>query len=310
MNASLASGIESGISVLATALFDWSLALATGSLLAAHWLHPRPAAGEPCPRVPLLSTRPAAILMVLALCSQFYLLVATMTGQAAPADVLSAAPLVATTHAGRVALTTLGVALLLLLANLLKPLQTSPVPALLVALILTLHSATGHAAVEGDFSRAELLQLLHLSGMALWTGGVIVSGLFVVPRLLRGQLPSSAASRPPVDKAYLQALSIVSTYAVAVVLLTGAYKGWTGLDRHLSGLLHTGWGRILLLKLAFVAIALGLGALHRRWIHQHDRAWTPQQTKTLLTTLRVEAASLMLVIVLSAWLASVDPTES
>ncbi len=32
-----------GISVLATALFDWSLALATGVLLAGYWLRRRPA---------------------------------------------------------------------------------------------------------------------------------------------------------------------------------------------------------------------------------------------------------------------------
>jgi copper resistance protein D len=303
MNPSLASGLESAISILATALFDWSLALATGSLLAAHWLRPRTAAGERGPGLP--STRPAAILMVLALCVQFYLLVATMTGQAAPADVLSSAPLVATTHAGKVAIATLGAALLLLLTNLLKPLRTPAVLSLTVAAILVLHSATGHAAVEGDFSRAELLQLLHLSGMAFWTGGVIVSGLFILPQFLPDRASIDKAGQP-----FLQSLSRTSTYAVAVVLLTGAWKGWTGLDRHLSGLLHTGWGRILLLKLAFVAIALALGALHRRWIHQHDRAWTLQQSRTLQTTLRVEAACLTLVIVLSAWLASVDPTGS
>ncbi len=78
------------------------------------------------------------------------------------------------------------------------------------------HSATGHAAVGGDFSRAELLQFLHLSGMALWTGGVIVSGFFVVPRLV--------ASGGRADGAYLQSLSRVSTYAVAVVLLSGASR--------------------------------------------------------------------------------------
>jgi putative copper resistance protein D len=290
-----------GISVLATALFDWSLALATGVSLAAYWLRGGPAFAAHIPRI-----RSAALLMVIALVAQFYLMVAMMTGQAGLGAVLGAAPLVATTHAGKVALSTLAVAVLLLVMDCRKRLRTPGVSALLgaflVTLLLVLHSATGHAAVDGDFTVAELFQLLHLAGMALWTGGVIVSGLFVVPRL--------AASAQRVDVAYLQSLSRVSTYTVAVVLLSGAWKGWTGLNHQLGDLLHTVWGRILLTKLLFVTVALVLGALHRRWIHGREPAWTPQQARTLATTLRVEAASLTLVLALSAWLGSVDPSGS
>jgi putative copper resistance protein D len=289
--------LKLGISVLATALFDWSLALATGVLLAGYWLRRLPALAAQIPRI-----GSAASLMVIALVAQFYLMVAMMTGEAGFAEVLRAAPLVATTHAGKVALATLAVAVLLLVADLLKALRRSIVFAVLVALLLVFHSATGHAAVEGDFTVAELLQLLHLSGMALWTGGVIASGLFVLPRL--------AAAGERVDEGYLHSLSRVSTYAVATVLLSGAWKGWTGLDHQLGGLVHTGWGRILLAKLLFVAGALVLGALHRRWIHRREHAWTPQQTRTLATTLPVEAVCLTLVLALSAWLGSVDPSGS
>jgi copper resistance protein D len=291
MNDSL---LAEGIGILSTALFDWGLALATGSMLAGYWLRERPAV-----RIPKI--RSAAILMAIALGVQFYLTVASVTGQPGLADVLQSAPLVATTHAGGVALATLGVVLLLLLADLLRLFRMPAVLAVLVALILVFHAATGHAAVAGDFSRAELLQFLHLSGMALWTGGVIVSGFFVLPRI---------ASRSPLDRAYLQALSRLSTFAVAVVLLSGAYKGWTCLDRHLSGFLHTGWGRILLGKLVFVAVALALGWQHRRSIRQPERIWTPHQIRTLVATLRIEAVCLTLVILLSAWLASADPSGS
>jgi putative copper resistance protein D len=290
---------EAWIGILSTALFDWSLALATGSLLAGYWLRRGPAVRVPqIPQTPKI--RSAAILMALALGVQFYLMVAMMTGQAGFREVLAAAPSVATTHAGGVALATLGVVVLLLLADLLKPPRTRAVFSVLVALILAFHAATGHAAVAGDFSRAELLQFLHLSGMALWTGGVIVSGLFVVPQLI--------ASGGGADKAYLQSLSRVSTVALAAVLLTGAIRGWTGLDGHLSGLLHTGWGRILLAKLGVVAVALALGWLHRRWIRQPERSWTADRARTLVATLRIEAVCLTLVIALSAWLGSVDPS--
>ncbi|HEX4651056.1 MAG TPA: hypothetical protein VH250_06080, partial [Granulicella sp.] len=59
--------LEAGIGILSTALFDWSLALATGSLLAGYWLRQRPEL-----RIPKI--RSAAILMAIALGSQFYLL--------------------------------------------------------------------------------------------------------------------------------------------------------------------------------------------------------------------------------------------
>jgi copper resistance protein D len=291
------SSLGLGMSVLATALFDWSLALATGSLLAAYWLRPWLATGElRSVRVPRVRT--AALLMAIALCAQFYMMVATMTGEAGLAAVLGSAPLVAGTHAGKVALATLGVAVLLWVVPLRRPW----VSAALVALILMLHSATGHAAVNGDFSGAEVLQWLHLSGMALWTGGVIVSGFFLVPRLAAvGESVEAGYLR-----AYLGALSRVSTYAVAVVLLSGGFKGWSGLNHQLHGLIDTVWGRILLGKLVLVVGALALGWLHRRWI----RAWTPQQSKMLGATLRVEAVVLTLVMVVSAWLASVDPGGS
>ncbi len=175
--------------------------------------------------------------------------------------------------------------------------------ALLVALLLMLHSATGHAAVEGDFTVAELLQLLHLSGMALWTGGVIVAGLFVLPRLVAaGERVDAWIFAGPVRGSRPTRWRWCCSPAL--------WKGWTGLDHQLGGLVHTGWGRILLAKLVLVAGALALGALHRRWIRRREQAWTTQQTKTLGMTLRVEAVCLTLVLVLSAWLGSVDPSGS
>src|ERR1700722_11659807 len=114
--------LELGISVLATALFDWSLALVSGALLAGYWLRGRAALATRIPRVGA-----AATLMVIALLVQFYLMVAMMTGQAGFGEVLHAAPLVATTHAGAVALCTLAVAVLLLVADLLRPLRAPAV---------------------------------------------------------------------------------------------------------------------------------------------------------------------------------------
>ena len=298
MNDTLALALR----VFAAALFDWSLAAVCGLQFAAFWLRGTEVA------LPLRIVRWPSVWMALALVAQFYLVVASMTGQFGVAYVLSATPLVAGTHAGSVTLYTLIAATALLVAGLLpRPDSTANriVCAALAALILALHAATGHAASDaangyaGSFSLAELLQFLHLSAMALWTGGVLIAAFVVLPRF-----PASATTG---HRAYLHTLSNACACAVGVVLLTGAWKGWTGLDRQLGGLVHTGWGRILLVKLAFVAVALALGLLHRIQLARRNQLWTATQARGFLTTLRMEAFCLSLVVLLSAWLGSVDP---
>jgi putative copper resistance protein D len=238
------------IRVVSIALFDWSLAMVCGLLLAAHWLrnlHLRTEGSTNAFKIGS-DVKFFAVLMMFALGLQFYVLVATMSNQPGLIDVIKSAPAVATTHAGKVLLYTFGAATLLALISSfngqveLAGRWTWAVLVALVIVILAFRAATGHAASEGDFNIAEGLQFLHLSGMALWTGAVLVSGLFVAKRL------AAASSR--IDATYLMALSRISTYSVAVVLLSGAYKGWIGLDRQVSGIVHTAWGRILLFKLA------------------------------------------------------------
>ena len=161
---------------------------------------------------------------------------------------------VAGMHAGRTLLLALLASLLLFLASLsaLRTTATAALQIALVLLILLARAATGHAAGDGDFTLAELLQLLHLCASCLWSGSVILSGLVIVPRLLRsGRAPSAG---------YLESLSRASTWAVTLVLASGAAKTWLGLEGVPARIYATAWGRILILKLCLVFIALALGA--------------------------------------------------
>jgi len=283
---------------LAAAVFDWSVAWASGLMLARHWLRQYGAPGIAV-RVPPL--RHAAALMAAALAAQFCILTITMTDSMHWAALRETLPLVAAMHAGRAVLLTLAAACLLLMLSLFQDQRVSePLTAPALLLVIAFHSAVGHAASNGDFSRYEVLQFFHLASMALWAGGVLVSGFVMAPRF--------AVAFEAIDAGYLRALSTVATYAVSVVLLTGAIKGWLGLDGDLRGLWRSGWGLILSAKLACVALALTLGLLHRRWIAGRKSAWNPEQTKVLLQTLRAEAACLTLAILLSGWLANVDPS--
>ena len=281
---------------LASGLFDWTLAWACGLLLAQRWLR-RSSAPDDAVKAPPM--QPAATLMLAALALQFSLLTLGMADSPNWSALREVLPLVAAMHAGRAILLTLTAASLLLLLSFLKQ-PSKPLQTIALILVAAFHSAVGHAASHGDFTLYEILQFFHLTAMALWTGGVLVTGFAIAPRF--------AASPKGLDATYLRALSTVATYSVAVVLLTGAIKGWLGLEGDLPALWRSGWGLILCAKLALVAIALALGLLHRRWIAARNSAWTPAQTNTLLQTLRAEAICLTLVILLSGWLANVDPS--
>ena len=291
--------------VLATACLDIGLALACGRLAATRWLSCCDTApGGRAVIAPSMLSLPAA--MTAALAAQFLLLAISMSsGDPLLPNLLPVAGM----HAGRTLLLAGLASLVLLLASLpaLRSRATTPLQLSLVLLILLARSATGHAAGDGDFTVAELLQFLHLCASCLWSGSVILSGLVIIPRLLRsGRTPGAR---------YLQSLSRASTWAVAVVLATGAAKTWLGLDGIPASIYRTTWGRILILKLCLVFIALALGALHRRSIPRLASEVSPNSIAstshtTFAQTLKLEAICLLLVLLVSAWLSSVDPAGS
>jgi len=252
------------------------------------------------------SLRLPALILPITLCVQFWLLTMAMSGQSDPRAILHSLPDVAATHAGRVTLLMLSLSVPLAVVGFFHLRGVSAIAqragsaALLVA-ILFFHSALGHAAADGDFTRAELLQFLHLTAMAIWTGGVFVSAFLALPRLNNAPVLASTT--------YLRRLSNTSAWSASTAILTGGLKGWIAIGAHLGNLAQPGWSRILLVKLLFVGIALGLGFLHRRWINDREREWHTAQRRAFVRTLRVEAVCLALVLLISAWLSSADPPD-
>lgn len=103
---------------------------------------------------------------------------------------------------------------------------------------------------------------------------------------------------------YVQSLSDAATYALIALFLTGAYNGW-----HLVGapanLLGAYYGKVLLLKLALVLVAAGLGG-HNRFFEMPTllaalRQPTSSDSRRLIsrftTVLRVESVFLLAVLV-------------
>jgi putative copper resistance protein D len=172
--------------------------------------------------------------------------------------------------------------------------------ALSLVLIACAKAASGHAAGKGDFSLAEFSMFLHVAGTAVWAGTVILSGLIVLPALGKG-----AGSEL---WSYAGRLSATVTWALAIILLSGLFTSYTELDGKLSGLWTSGWGIILLTKVAFVALALALGAFTRFKCVQRPAAG--ERAELMVRLVRAEAFVMMAILCLSGLLANTAPAMS
>jgi copper resistance protein D len=305
--------------VITSFAVDATLAVLCGLLLSVLWLCPdspmHSANGRSLQR-PLLQA--SAAVLFFALCAELILLSASFSGQTDPEAVFAALPDVLSTRAGRIISLNIAAALVLLSTTLLRIAGTIRLAVCSTSLLLclVLRSATGHAATDGDFTTSELLQLFHLTGMALWSGGVLVSGLLVLPRLSStasrdDRVLNPASANEPRDttspvRRYLQSLSVLSTWAVLVVALTGLLKSYraTGGTPHL--LLHNLWGYILFAKITCAAAALTLGALNRCRLTSAI-PWSELAHRRAARTLRGEAYIMAVILLLSAWLANMPP---
>jgi copper transport protein len=111
-------------------------------------------------------------------------------------------------------------------------------------------SVSGHDAVDpGSSWKSELADWVHLSAVSLWIGGLVA--LAVVWR-----------AAPALRRDFFARFSRLATVLVALVLAAGTYLAIVRLP-HLHDLWRYGYGQVLLVKLALVAVVLAWGGAHR-----------------------------------------------
>lgn len=171
-------------------------------------------------------------------------------------------------------------------------------PALLAlaAAGLTTWPLTGHAAESPLTAAIVAADVVHLAAMAIWLGGLVTLGVF----LLRG-------AHPRVLGVILPAWSRWA--ALAVVWLVGAGTVQAVVQVGTVGALWgTGYGRLVLAKVAILAAVLVAAAFARRLVR---RAQVVDEGVTRLRrTVGVEVAATVLVLGLSAVLVQVTPGRS
>lgn len=182
-----------------------------------------------------------------------------------------------------------------------------PAIILLIAALGTtsLQSVTGHAGDDGFVSTTNLLNSLHLLSISLWGGAVIVYALSILPTLRTlndARQTASAAQR----------LSVMATFALMLVLITGLFNTWRQLD-NISDLWTSDYGQLLLIKLVFVSVMMTIGASNKfiwvpRLVTQAKQAsLNNNPTKIFLGILRIDSLVFLTTMVIATILAATTP---
>jgi copper transport protein len=143
---------------------------------------------------------------------------------------------------------------------------------LLTAALAATWSVADHAGTGIQVGLAVPADIIHLSAMATWLGGLAM----LVTVVLRRHQPSgrdparTTASRrsqaATVDAAQaVIRFSPIALGCVLAILATGTYLAWRGVGT-LGALTGTAYGRLLLVKIAGLCVLIGLGYLARRRI--------------------------------------------
>ena len=227
-----------------------------------------------------------------------WFLAASMSGSTGFRENLTLIPtILSSTHQGVVWYWNSAALFALLLASYSYRLTAWLAPVSAIILACT-KAASGHAAGQGDFTLIESLQALHILATAIWAGTVLLSGLYLLRRIADQRNPYAVWH-------YCASLSKTATYAVFAVLLSGIYTSDKQLNNTLVGLTSNIWGKVLITKIAFVLVALSLGAITRfRYLRAQPSA---TGTAHVLRLLSLEAMAMVVILCLSGVLGNNAP---
>ena len=139
---------------------------------------------------------------------------------------------------------------------------------------------TGHAgATPGERGSLHLVaDVLHLMAAAAWIGGLVsLTLLLAAARNIR------AAARAPLVRGAAERFSTLGIISVATLMITGIVNAWI-LVGSFQALVMSGYGRLLMLKIAVFAVMLVFAATNRFWLM--SQLAFPSANETQLDVLR------------------------
>jgi copper resistance protein D len=205
---------------------------------------------------------------------------------------------VAGTHAGRVwtwffpALAALTIATCVPIRAALRAIAVAG----LSGLLLFLQAMLSHATDHGIF--AVFVYFLHAAAAGAWIGALL--GLWIITR--RGDPPEAWLERAALR------VSMIAAWSVAIIVISGIYTAYHGLQFNLYHLLYSSYGRTLLVKIAIFAAVLPIAAYNRYWLI--PEIVTPSAQRRLVRNVGFESLILVIgVLGFAALLANTPPTH-
>jgi copper transport protein len=156
-------------------------------------------------------------------------------------------------------------------------------------------SLSGHSAADAGSSwMSELADWIHLSAACLWLGGLAQLGLVVWPRA------------PELRRRAFLRFARTAPVLIASLLAAGIYLSVLRLP-HVHDLWTAGYGRVLLVKIALVCLALAWGGLHHRFAAPRVEGEDGGVMRILSRSLLGEASVGMAVLLVAAILVNARP---
>ncbi|MFJ3879277.1 copper resistance protein CopC [Streptomyces sp. NPDC090077] len=124
-----------------------------------------------------------------------------------------------------------------------------------------------HASTGIQPAIAMPADILHLLAMAAWLGGL--TALLVALRKV-----------PDIEREAVRRFSRVAFISVMVLAVTGVYQSWRQVGSW-SALTGTSYGRLLLIKVALVAVLIAIAYLSRRWTARLGEVRAAEPAKVL-----------------------------
>ena len=139
--------------------------------------------------------------------------------------------------------------------------------ALPAAVLLAVPAFAGHASTQSPRGLLVALDVVHVTAMAAWLGG-LGALLVLLPAATRRL---AGGERTQLLAAVLLRFSPLALACVVALVITGTVQGLLHLDG-LQHLVDDAYGRLLLAKLALLTLLVGLGAVNRRRLLPRLRA--------------------------------------
>jgi copper transport protein len=165
---------------------------------------------------------------------------------------------------------------------------------------------TGHARSTQPVGLALFADILHVCAACAWIGGLMAL-LFAALPMARGSRASNTIGSGPLVAGLVRAFHPVALTCAAIVILTGLCAAWLRLPA-LDALWSTSYGRVLLIKLAFVAIVVVMGAIN--WRRLLPSLGDDQSARRITRTAGTELTFAVLVLAVTAVLVSTPPPDA